>query len=967
MENQDNQKNSFIQRKPSRFNSRQLNEGEDSVMNLGYYSRFNFHGNNQSEMNVAGISNSSNYQQQFDASGTPLTPSMSLNNGGIGGKFGSQNFIFGENDNFKCDYMDSVKPHDWKNIPIPVVECIDKVILEFESLNHKLNKQFDGIKRFTKRMQFDQSKVLEQVKQREDQIESKTTQQINKMQNSIKQENVKTEIKFSDLQDRISSTVNELLFSKIPEIEKKVTSVVNFIEKKEYIGELEAMVNDIKKISDSFITFQVDLNEVKTKTDKFQEKLKTNHKNNFNNEQKISGLKFEHEQLQKELRDYQSLNNESYEKFDKQFKYDRQRLDNSVDDIRKLAFKVEIDQQYLEDRFKEFVEKEFHNLNNLVKGGMLSSAAGALHQQMISKLVNDEVVKILKNQDQDRDQIKAEFEDRFNELILSLKNLASNDGGKNLAGMTALGSVLKNLKTVGSPTSNEKYDDKFSFYDESIARQEAAIARIWKVLQLKQSKNESTFLKSKNLKRESSKNMTQARNFLTKDFSQIDELNDLQPSQVQHSSSVVQGREMNFVSHQYSNYLYSGSQNSRVDDLLLQASYSQDKRDKFGRAQSKQQSNDDFNEFTQNTGDKRDRKMLINKYVPSSNNESKHNIHDDFEIMTVQEELEEYKTEYQIGNEENKYEKFDGSSSGTRRKLNRGHSKYLSNNVSPKNSGKALSKFFKKTKINSKGDEEYEIMEASNIDSNSNNQKDGPKFKFSNNQLSNLNSTQGFNMFNKSQLGQGEQSDFDNMRLSMIDQYSPQQRKQNIKTPQLSNQLSKNMIREIESQKEKDRKFAMSPQIRSNNIRNSIIKVGQQESNDKVFKFQQQLDSQLIDQDLDFNSRVKKQMMNSTAAFDKSQNQKDLLKNMIIQQQRVEDQIISSFKLNEKKFNQGSSKQLRDMSKSQVRLPKVARSQNISPENLINRSGMQNTRANKEKHRLKALQVSFEMINGLKN
>ena len=67
--------------------------------------------------------------------------------------------------------MDSVKPHDWKNIPIPVVEGFDKVILEFESLNHKLNKQFDGIKRFTKRMQFENTKMLEQIKLREDQME----------------------------------------------------------------------------------------------------------------------------------------------------------------------------------------------------------------------------------------------------------------------------------------------------------------------------------------------------------------------------------------------------------------------------------------------------------------------------------------------------------------------------------------------------------------------------------------------------------------------------------------------------------------------------------------------------------------------------------------------------------------------------------------------------------------------------
>ena len=49
-------------------------------------------------------------------------------------------FSFGIKDNFKSDFVDSVKPRDWNNIPIPIVECIEKVLFEFESLNFKLNK-----------------------------------------------------------------------------------------------------------------------------------------------------------------------------------------------------------------------------------------------------------------------------------------------------------------------------------------------------------------------------------------------------------------------------------------------------------------------------------------------------------------------------------------------------------------------------------------------------------------------------------------------------------------------------------------------------------------------------------------------------------------------------------------------------------------------------------------------------------
>ncbi len=48
--------------------------------------------------------------------------------------------MFGENDNFKNDFVDGIKPQEWKNIPIPVVESIEWIIREFDSLNHKLNK-----------------------------------------------------------------------------------------------------------------------------------------------------------------------------------------------------------------------------------------------------------------------------------------------------------------------------------------------------------------------------------------------------------------------------------------------------------------------------------------------------------------------------------------------------------------------------------------------------------------------------------------------------------------------------------------------------------------------------------------------------------------------------------------------------------------------------------------------------------
>ena len=45
-----------------------------------------------------------------------------------------------------------VKPAEWKNIPIPICEAMEMIVFEFSALNNKLNKQFDGFKRYTKRM-----------------------------------------------------------------------------------------------------------------------------------------------------------------------------------------------------------------------------------------------------------------------------------------------------------------------------------------------------------------------------------------------------------------------------------------------------------------------------------------------------------------------------------------------------------------------------------------------------------------------------------------------------------------------------------------------------------------------------------------------------------------------------------------------------------------------------------------------
>lgn len=55
---------------------------------------------------------------------------------------------------------------------------------------------------------------------------------------------------------------------------------------------------------------------------------------------------------------------------------------------------------------------------------------------------------------------------KFNDLIQNLQNLAtSTDGVSGMASVTAIGSMLKNIKTTSSPTNNDKIYDRISKID----------------------------------------------------------------------------------------------------------------------------------------------------------------------------------------------------------------------------------------------------------------------------------------------------------------------------------------------------------------------------------------------------------------------------------------------------------------------------------------------------------------------
>lgn len=80
------------------------------------------------------------------------------------------------------------------------------------------------------------------------------------------------------------------MFNKIPDLERRVDICQDFIERKEYVSELQKMVQEIKTIGDNFKQIESDLSLVKDNAEKTKEKLKTQFKDNFAKDQKIASL-----------------------------------------------------------------------------------------------------------------------------------------------------------------------------------------------------------------------------------------------------------------------------------------------------------------------------------------------------------------------------------------------------------------------------------------------------------------------------------------------------------------------------------------------------------------------------------------------------------------------------------------------------------------------------------------------------
>ncbi|CDW91392.1 UNKNOWN [Stylonychia lemnae] len=859
---------------------------------------------------------------------------------------GPTSFVFGDNDNFKCDYMDTIKPALWKNIPIPVVESIEKVVMEFDSLNLKLNRQFDGFKRYTKRMQFDQQKMLEQIKIREDQMEQKMNSQISKMRDQIKQDHIKTEHRYNEFSDRVNTIINEIMFTKLPDMDKSLFELNMFVSNKGYMADIKDMVIDINEKFHSFRNIHDDLFELKASSERHHEHIKTNHKDIINAENKIQQLANEAEQIRNDLKNSQFLGIDSLKNVKQQIIQDKVKFDDHIDDVRKLGFKVEVDLKYLEERFTEFVEKDFEKLNYLVrKNNFIPKTPNFTGQ--IKRIISDEMIELEKKVQKDRDIMKIDFDERFNELINNLQNLVNNnDGGKSLAGMTALGQMLKNLRQTNNSSGYEKLEEKIVNLENLLKQHATSIVRMQKVIQLKQSKNESTFLKQRQ-KRDSTNPLT-IRKIPSKDFNFNE---DLEFTGIQHTTSSAiqkQIQDNQQISSSQMTHQVSVSQpnHSRMDEYLYHRSHSHEKKDRDQRLIDKNHSYEFESKLDGNFADtpttqRKERKMILTKlgshFVKTTNDFD----NDELAIMTVREENE---------NEEQKVENMYSSASleqQKREKQRKTPSKYKSNNnlkISPITSpNPIMSKFFKASdplqEYNSENlDQKLEFI-AQNIQLNHGSSVNNSRHQV-NNKLSALTSSQGFNQVDK--ISEQNIGYYDLLRMGAVEEVG--QEKKASSTSRVNNDSSR---LETQNLAEKVGHGIRATQELSDRIKENTIRNRQQHDI-----------SRLVTEE----NLAKRKNLNSSMII----NSMDALKQMAIKQQRIEETIIKNFSNTAKNFVH----RRRD-TQSHISLPKVARTQQVSPDALIFNNGV-NVKRNKDtsqkvRERQKALQVQFEMINGLRS
>lgn len=130
-------------------------------------------------------------------------------------------------------------------------------------------------------------------------------------------------------------------------------------------------------------------------------------------------MKQDHEDFKLEYKHTQNNQSDNFKKLNDQIKYDTTRLDSALDEVRKLAFKVEVDQQYLEQKVKEILEQDLCSIRMTLRKQSVD-VVGASIAQKVEDTFKDDFKRFQKYEEQQREMLRAEFDDKFNELLANL-------------------------------------------------------------------------------------------------------------------------------------------------------------------------------------------------------------------------------------------------------------------------------------------------------------------------------------------------------------------------------------------------------------------------------------------------------------------------------------------------------------------------------------------------------------------
>lgn len=100
-------------------------------------------------------------------------------------------------------------------------------------------------------------------------------------------------------------------------------------------------------------------------------------------------MKQDHEDFKLEYKHTQNNQSDNFKKLNDQIKYDTTRLDSALDEVRKLAFKVEVDQQYLEQKVKEILEQDLCSIRMTLRKQSVDVIGASIAQKVENTFKDD--------------------------------------------------------------------------------------------------------------------------------------------------------------------------------------------------------------------------------------------------------------------------------------------------------------------------------------------------------------------------------------------------------------------------------------------------------------------------------------------------------------------------------------------------------------------------------------------------